>query len=57
MLQLLAVQIEPRAWTLKVEGMLGPLLKILATLPVKDIEVEEPKLEDVILKYYRGGEE
>jgi ABC-2 type transport system ATP-binding protein len=49
------VTIEPRFWNLKVEGVLGPLLKILATLPVKDIEVEEPRLEDVILKYYRGG--
>jgi len=50
-----AVRMEPRVWNLKVEGLLGPLLKILATLPVKDIEVEEPRLEDVILKYYRGG--
>jgi ABC-2 type transport system ATP-binding protein len=52
-----AVRIEPRSWQLKVEGLLGPLLKVLGTLPVKDIEVEEPKLEDVILKYYRGGSE
>lgn len=45
----------PRSWNLKVEGPLGPLLKTIATLPVQDIEIEEPKLEDVILKYYRDG--
>ena len=49
-----AVELGPRVWTLKVEGVLGPLLQIVAALPVKDIEVEEPRLEDVILKYYRG---
>ncbi|HEY6391215.1 MAG TPA: ABC transporter ATP-binding protein [Bryobacteraceae bacterium] len=43
----------PRVWNLKVEGVLGPLLRVLATLPVKDIEIEEPKIEDVIMKYYR----
>jgi ABC-2 type transport system ATP-binding protein len=45
----------PRSWSLKVEGPLGPLLKTIATLPVRDIEIEEPKLEDVVLKYYRDG--
>jgi len=50
-----AVQITPRRWDLKVEGPLGPLLAAIATLPVQDLEVEEPKLEDVILKYYREG--
>jgi len=28
---------------------------VIATLPVRDIEIEEPKLEDVVLKYYRDG--
>src|SRR3989442_11961771 len=37
----------PRVWSLRVEGALGPLLNLLATLPVKDLEVEEPRLEDV----------
>lgn len=49
------VTLGPRAWNLKVEGMLGPLLAILSALPVHDLEVDEPKLEDVILKYYREG--
>jgi ABC-2 type transport system ATP-binding protein len=49
------VEIRPRLWNLKIEGPLGPLLRQLAALPVHDIEVAEPKLEDVIMKYYRGG--
>jgi ABC-2 type transport system ATP-binding protein len=48
------VQSWPRMWHLKVEGPLGPLLKLVSTLPVRDLEVEEPKLEDVVLDYYRG---
>ena len=42
-------------WNLKVQGELGPLLRFMAGLPVKDIEVAEPSLEDVVLKYYREG--
>jgi len=45
----------PRSWSLNVEGPLGPLLRALAPLPVRDIEIAEAKLEDVILKYYRDG--
>jgi ABC-2 type transport system ATP-binding protein len=43
----------PRVWNLKVDGALGPLLRTIAALPVKDLEIEEPKLEDVVMKYYR----
>jgi len=50
------IEIRPRSWNLRIEGPLGPLLRQLATLPVQDIEVAEPKLEDVIMKYYRGGD-
>jgi ABC-2 type transport system ATP-binding protein len=49
------IEMEPRVWKLEVEGWLGPLLKVLATLPVKDLQIEEPGLEDVLIKYYRGG--
>jgi ABC-2 type transport system ATP-binding protein len=45
----------PRSWNLKVEGPLGPLLRTIAGLPVQDIEIEEARLDDVILKYYRDG--
>jgi ABC-2 type transport system ATP-binding protein len=46
----------PRLWSLKVEGPLGPLLSVLAALPVSDLEVTEPRLEDAVLEYYRGAE-
>ena len=45
----------PREWKVNVEGPLGPLLRAIATLPVRDIEIAEARLEDVILKYYRDG--
>jgi hypothetical protein len=51
------VETGPRSWNLKVEGPLGPLLRAIATLPVRDIEIAEARLEDVILKYYRDGAE
>jgi ABC-2 type transport system ATP-binding protein len=45
----------PRLWRLTVTGPLGPLLALLAGLPVADMELEEARLEDVVLKYYREG--
>jgi ABC-2 type transport system ATP-binding protein len=47
----------PRLWNLKVEGPLGPLLSVVSSLPVRDIEVAEPRLEDAVLEYYRKGAE
>ncbi|HJQ69133.1 MAG TPA: ABC transporter ATP-binding protein [Blastocatellia bacterium] len=47
---------QPRVWTLRVNGPLGPLVSALSGLPVSDLMVEEPHLEDVILKYYREGD-
>jgi ABC-2 type transport system ATP-binding protein len=47
------VDVKPRVWSIRVEGVLGPLLNLLAPLPVKDIEVGERRLEDVLAKYYR----
>ena len=43
----------PRLWRLTVIGPLGPLLARLEGLPVEDMELEEARLEDVVLKYYR----
>ena len=51
------IETGPRSWNLKGEGPLGPLLRAIATLPVRDIEIAEAKLEEVILKYYREGAE
>jgi ABC-2 type transport system ATP-binding protein len=41
-------------WMLHVRGPLGPLMGLLDGLPVADIEVREPRLEDVVIGYYRG---
>ena len=49
------VEASPRMWNLEVEGLLGPFLKAISALPVQDLEVEESKLEDVLMKYYREG--
>jgi ABC-2 type transport system ATP-binding protein len=46
----------PRLWRLAVAGPLGPLFALLHGLPVEDMEVEEARLEDVVLKYYREEE-
>lgn len=50
-----SVEAAPRQWRLNVAGPLGPLLDVLAQLPVEDLEVQEGRLEDVVLKYYREG--
>lgn len=50
------VEVTPRSWSLRVEGPLGPLVSSLAMLPITDIEIQEPRLEDVLIKYYRESE-
>ncbi len=42
--------------TLDATGALGPLVQALAGLPVADLEVQAPHLEDVLVRYYREGE-
>jgi beta-exotoxin I transport system ATP-binding protein len=49
------VETTPRMWSLRVEGLLGPLVSLLSAMPVRDIQVEESRLEDVLFKYYRAG--
>jgi ABC-2 type transport system ATP-binding protein len=44
----------PRLWRLAVAGPLGPLLARIEGLPIKDMEIEEARLEDVVRRYYRG---
>ncbi len=48
-----AGRLEARTWTLGVQGELGPLVGMLAGLPVKDMQVGEARLEDVLVAYYR----
>jgi ABC-2 type transport system ATP-binding protein len=49
------IDIQPAQWSLHAQGPLGPLVTSLAGLPVRDIEVHEPRLEDILIRYYRGG--
>lgn len=42
-----------RRWRLEVKGPLGPLLGAVAGMPIQDLEVRDPRLEDVLLKHYR----
>jgi ABC-2 type transport system ATP-binding protein len=43
----------PRAWDFRVSGPLGPLTRLLSSLPVEDVEVREPQLEEVLRRYYK----
>ncbi len=49
------IDASPRTWILRVTGQLGSLLSFLAALPVADLAIEEARLEDVLVKYYRDG--
>jgi ABC-2 type transport system ATP-binding protein len=47
------IELTPRVWTLRVRGPLGSLLASIGRLPVADMEVREPRLEEVLKTYYR----
>ncbi len=49
----LAAAAAARRWSLNVHGPLGPVVQLLAALPVADLRVDEPRLEDVVIGYYR----
>ncbi|MBE3096015.1 MAG: ABC transporter ATP-binding protein [Planctomycetes bacterium] len=49
------IEIQPTRWSLNAQGPLGPLVTSLAGLPVEDIEVHEPRLEDILIRYYRDS--
>jgi ABC-2 type transport system ATP-binding protein len=51
------IEAKPRSWILRVTGQLGSLPSILVAFPVADLAVEELRLEDVLVKYYREGAE
>jgi len=53
------MQTAPSAWQVRVRGPLGPLLARLDGLGVRDLEVHEVPLEEVLRPYYRddhGGD-
>jgi len=49
------VEAQPRIWIFRVTGPLGALPSFLAAFPVADLAVEEARLEDVLVQYYREG--
>jgi len=51
------IDARPRTWILRVMGQLGSLPSFLVAFPVADLAVEEARLEDVLVKYYRDGAE
>jgi ABC-type multidrug transport system ATPase subunit len=51
------IDIAPREWRLRVSGPLGPVMAIAGPLPIQDIDVREPHLEDVLRRYYDDHEE
>jgi len=52
--QVTATVVTPRSWSLEVRGPLGPLIERLAGLRLADVDVREPRLEDIVVRYYRG---
>ena len=47
------VEVAPTTWRLRVRGPLGPVIALVAPLPVDDLDVHEPHLEEVLKRYYR----
>ena len=44
---------SPTDWSLLAHGEIGPLIARLASLPVRDLHVDEARLEDVLIRFYR----
>ncbi len=50
------LEAAPRTWTVRAGGPLGGLIQALAGLPVQDLEVSEPRLEEILIRYFREEE-
>jgi ABC-2 type transport system ATP-binding protein len=48
-----ALDVAPRQWTLAAKGAIGETIRALAMLPVADLTIHEPRLEDALAVYYR----
>lgn len=46
------IQVSPRDWDLRVHGALGDLAAMLAALPIADLEVQIPHLEEILKAHY-----
>ena len=49
------IEISPQRWDLRVHGALGPTVAMLAALPIADLEVQMPHLEEILKTHYRVG--
>ena len=47
--------VSPRTWDLRVHGPLGPVVSLLTTMPIADLDVQVPHLEEVLKKYYANA--
>ncbi len=48
-----SLEVAPRRWTLGTRGAVGEMIRALAALPVADVRIHEPRLEDALAAYYR----
>jgi ABC-2 type transport system ATP-binding protein len=48
------LSITPLRWELRATGELGALVTLLGDQPLEDVSVDERRLEDVVIDYYRG---
>ena len=46
------IQATPREWDLRVHGALGEIAAMLAALPIADLEVQTPHLEEILKAHY-----
>jgi ABC-2 type transport system ATP-binding protein len=46
------IDLQPRLWDVRVRGSVGPVVTLLAGLPVTDLDVEVPHLEEILRTYY-----
>jgi ABC-2 type transport system ATP-binding protein len=47
------IETTARAWTVRAHGALGGLIQNIAGLPVRDLAVSEPRLEEILIRYFR----
>jgi ABC-2 type transport system ATP-binding protein len=50
------IESTPTHWTVRVEGEAGALISAMGSLSIRDIEIDEPALEDVLESFYREGQ-
>jgi ABC-2 type transport system ATP-binding protein len=46
------ISVQPRLWDLRLRGTMAPIVALLGTLPVADLDVQMPHLEEILRTYY-----